>query len=172
MFDSEAILEVFSTVTTKKPQKTPPAIVEKTLINQQGNQGNRKVTATVTEKTFINQQGNRGNQGNRKKQLLRVTTHREDDRQKGINIINQLAADLPITDDELMTFYADELQYIGSGEITPDTVKYSLTKLVEGRPPAEVDERVRCTECTQYRCRRKGRQYSPVLRWCNQYHAK
>ena len=96
----------------------------------------------------------------------------QQDTQQGLMILKQLSAGLPIDGDELMAFYADDLQYIGTGEIPADTIKCSIMKLTEGRPPAEVDERVRCTECTQYRCRRKGRQYSPVLRWCNQYHAE
>ena len=172
MFDSEAILEVFSTVTTAKAPKKQPVTVEKNLVNQSGDSGYSKVTATVTEKTLINQSGDSGCSGYSDFKGVKVPTHRESNTEQGLIILKQFAAGLPVTDDELMTFYTDELQYIGSGEITVDTVKYSLMKLTEGRPPAGVDERVRCTECTQYRCQRKGRQYSPVLRWCNQYHAK
>ncbi len=157
IFDADAILGVFGAVTDEKAPNTRELSAEKALENQQGNKGNRMVMASKTEKILVNQQGNKGNLGNLYFKHPKAPTHREHDTQRGISIINQLAAGLPITNDELMAFYADDFQHIGSGEITADTVKYSLMKLVEGRPPIEVDRN---------KTEHKRQKHPPALRWC------
>lgn len=85
---------------------------------------------------------------------------------------------LPVDLDELLSFFADDLQDIATGVINPDGLQqavewFTYSHLKRTHKPVEPSPQdmgmVRCTECQQSNCRHIGRQSSPAYRWCSDY---
>lgn len=92
-----------------------------------------------------------------------------------------LAHGLPVSTDELFTFFHDDIAGFGTPGLVTDhgikqAVEWFVFRHLERREeyPAEVTKgMVQCTACTQEQCKYNVnhymRQHSPQWRWCSDY---
>lgn len=99
-------------------------------------------------------------------------------RAEGIKRLKVAAHGLPVDLDELLSFFADDLQDIATGAINPGGLQqavewFTYSHLKRTHKPVEPSPQeigmVRCTDCKQSNCSREGRQSSPAYRWCSDY---
>ena len=99
-------------------------------------------------------------------------------RREGIKRLKVAAHGLPVDLDELLSFFADDLQDIAAGAINPSGLQQAVKWFVYSHlkrthkpvePSPQESGMVRCVDCKQSNCRHGGRQTSPTYRWCSDY---